>query len=198
MTVPSWQRPRKPWSRYSGTVDFAVGLRSVAARPFIPSAFSCRAFRRWGWGYFPLPPESLGGRLATLKAAAACSCAPPASPATSRTAAGRASSSCGCTIAMSPLSRRRFARGSNPPRRRAHASDLAREIRHQQADERYVITSQNVLAGPQTRIGEPPIRRVKRRRLRCARRCHRRRPHHEGARGTGGLAVDVDARLWTS
>jgi hypothetical protein len=23
-------------------------------------------------------------------------------------------------------------------------------------------------------------------------------PHHEGARGTGGLAVNVDARLWTS
>jgi hypothetical protein len=35
-------------------------------------------------------------------------------------------------------------------------------------------------------------------RRRFARRCHRRRPHHEGARGTAGLAVDVDARLWTS
>src|SRR6516164_4937172 len=54
-------------------------------------------------------------------------------------------------------SRQRFARALNPPRRRAHASDLAREIRHQQADvaaERYVITSQNVLAGPQARVSK--------------------------------------------
>jgi len=110
----------------------------------------------------------------------------------------RANSSSRCTIATSLPSRQRFARGSNPPPRRAPASDLAREIRHQQADlaaERYVATSQNVLAGPQARIGEPPVRRVERRRLRCARRCQRRRPHHEGARGTGGLAVDVDAGL---
>ena len=127
-----------------------------------------------------------------------CSCAPRASPATSCRAAGRASSSCGWTIASSSPSRQRFAWGSNPPRRRAPLSDLAREIRHQQADvaaERYVITSQNVLAGPQAHFGEPPIRRVGTTTITCARRWHRRRPHHEGARGTGGLAVDVDAGL---
>ena len=45
------------------------------------------------------------------------------------------------------------------------------------------------------RIDLSSLRRVERRRLRRARRWYRRRPHHEGARGTGGLAVDVDAGL---
>jgi len=119
----------------------------------------------------PCPTTQSGGaavRRATSTVAPMRSCAPRASPATSRTAAGRASSSCGCTIATSLPSRQRFARALNPPRRRAHASDLAREIRHQQADvaaERYVITSQNVLAGPQARVSKPPVWRVERRRF---------------------------------
>ena len=42
------------------------------------------------------------------------------------------------------------------------------------------------------------IRRVERRRLRCARRWCRRRPHHEGACRAGGFALDVDAGFWPS
>ena len=84
---------------------------------------------------FSRPATSGGGVVPRCRpTAAVCSCAPRASPAMSRMVDGRASSSCGCTIATSPPSRQRFARALNPPRRRAPSSDVAREIRHQQAD----------------------------------------------------------------
>ena len=84
---------------------------------------------------FSRPATSGGGVVPRCRpTAAVCSCAPRASPATSCRAAGRESSYCAWTIASSSPSRQRFAWGSNPPRRRAPESDLAREIRHQQAD----------------------------------------------------------------
>jgi len=124
MMVPSWRPPRRLCSpRYRRR--FICRWRRRKRRRSSPLTFA-----------YPCPTTASGGAAVPrcIRMVEACSCAPRASPATSCRAAGRESNYCTWTIASSSPSRQRFARGANPPPRRAPSSDVAREIRHQQAD----------------------------------------------------------------